>query len=136
MTSKEIRKRLKRFDKTWFNKISNTDSILDKEYTALSDEEFNACMELVRIEIDRLGVVYRSEVFDCENFASLFCALFVAIWSKDHDHILEPAVFRVIIRRQDGMIHSIVMLIKKDEIKFFEPQGYVFIDTPEVLAIA
>ena len=102
----------------------------------MSDGEFDSCMERVRDEINRLGVVYRPEVFDCENFSALFCALFAAIWSKDHSHILEPAMFRVIIRRPDGLIHSIVILFKESGIEFFEPQGYVFVDTPEVLAIA
>lgn len=135
MTSNEIRQHFKRFD-SFFHRVSNTKSIMDKEFAVLSDLDVELMSRRTMIEMRRLGVAYSQSAFDCEDHANLFNALFTLFWSHDPKNILAPPIFRVIIDRPGEDTHAVSIIDQREKLTFIEPQTGEIIDPGKVLEIA
>ena len=141
ITSDQIRAELKQWD-TFFNRVSKTQSLLDREFSLIDDLENYVLLGMQSLS-DFFGVkdiqaLYNGASADCENFALWLVAEIQKLWRRDNKHKLEPAVFRCIVQGPEGP-HAIVMAFTSNGIFFCEPQtGQVFAmgeHNPKIIAV-
>lgn len=128
MLSDEIRKKLKQWD-TWRNKISNTPAILDREYADVDYEQFVKYADLTRSAMaaalhankENIPYTFQADVFDCDDYALLFQALFELTWMFGAKPDKPAPVFRCVAETDRGP-HAFNIAFTKDGILFCEPQ--------------
>ena len=145
MKSDDIRKYLKQWDR-WRYKVSDTPAILDREYADMTVEQFKKFSDFARMDMgnmlerskDDIPYAFRPGLFDCDDYALLFQALFGLTWMDDSGQDKPAPVFRCIAETPDGP-HAFNIGFTTEGIYFCEPQtGRIWgisEEKPKILAI-